>query len=168
MKPHLKFTRGLWYCSMKFRRGFGMGYTPAMAYESWARLMRAPEDWGACGNVGGRSMTQDDIISMAREAGAVEEMIAMGRSDGVLFSASELFRFAALVAAAEREACAKVCDQKTDHEEAARAKKSVADACAEKDQKRELSALRHELTVSTFNAGIAACAKAIRARGSNV
>ena len=44
-------------------------------------------------------MTQDDIISMAREAGAVEEMIAMGRSDGVLFSASELFRFAALVAA---------------------------------------------------------------------
>ena len=52
MKPHLKFTRGLWHCSMKLRKGFGMGYTPAMAYESWAVLMRAPEDWGACGNVG--------------------------------------------------------------------------------------------------------------------
>ena len=60
-------------------------------------------------------MTQDDIISMAREAGAVEEMIAMGRSDGVLFSASELFRFAALVAAKaaaeEREACAQLAAQ---------------------------------------------------------
>ena len=43
-------------------------------------------------------MTRDDIIRMAREAGVLSGY------------ESELFqRFAALVAAAEREACAKVC-----------------------------------------------------------
>lgn len=50
-------------------------------------------------------MTRDDIIRMAREAGV--------RDDGHRFEFSEykyLERFAALVAAAEREACAKVCD----------------------------------------------------------
>ena len=45
-------------------------------------------------------MTRDDIIRMAREAGVLSGY------------ESELFqRFAALVAAAEREACAKVCDR---------------------------------------------------------
>jgi len=43
-------------------------------------------------------MTQDDIIRMAREAG-----FAGGGCEA-------LFRFAALVAAAEREACAKVVE----------------------------------------------------------
>ena len=44
-------------------------------------------------------MTRDDIIRMAREAGVLSGY------------ESELFqRFAALVAAAEREACAKVCE----------------------------------------------------------
>ena len=44
-------------------------------------------------------MTQEDIIRMAREAG-----FAGG-------GCAALFRFTALVAAAEREACAKVCDE---------------------------------------------------------
>ncbi len=44
-------------------------------------------------------MTQEDIIRMAREAGVLSGY------------ESDLFqRFAALVAAAEREACAKVCE----------------------------------------------------------
>ena len=43
-------------------------------------------------------MTRDDIIRMAREAGASFE------------TAESMFRFAALVAAAEREACAKGCE----------------------------------------------------------
>ena len=44
-------------------------------------------------------MNRDDIIRMAREAGVLSGY------------ESELFqRFAALVAAAEREACAKVCE----------------------------------------------------------
>lgn len=43
-------------------------------------------------------MSRDDIIRLAREAGIVGNFWP------------ELERFAALVAAAEREACAKVCD----------------------------------------------------------
>jgi len=49
-------------------------------------------------------MNRDDIIRMAREAGlwpAVTDVFP-----------KELERFAALVAAAEREACAKVCKHK--------------------------------------------------------
>ena len=45
-------------------------------------------------------MTRDDIIRMAREAGGVDA------------TPEFLARFAALVAAAEREACANVCDKK--------------------------------------------------------
>ena len=45
-------------------------------------------------------MTSDDIIRMAREAGLLG-LDAEGR----------LERFAVLVAAAEREACAKVCEE---------------------------------------------------------
>ena len=43
-------------------------------------------------------MTRDEIISMAREAGASFE------------TAESMFRFAALVAAGEREACAKAAE----------------------------------------------------------
>jgi hypothetical protein len=53
-------------------------------------------------------MTQDEIIRMAREAEAYEE-------DGNFnFDEYEIKRFAALVAAAEREACAKICDSFSD------------------------------------------------------
>ena len=49
-------------------------------------------------------MTQEDIIRMAREA--------VTKDDGEYFSTYEyLERFAALVAAAERAACADICDQ---------------------------------------------------------
>ena len=51
-------------------------------------------------------MTREDIIRMAREARF--EQIA--GDDWVCFT-EEIERFAALVAAAEREACAKVCDE---------------------------------------------------------
>jgi hypothetical protein len=50
-------------------------------------------------------MTQEDIIRMARKAGWMSEYES---STG--FSAEAAFKFAALVAAAEREACAKLCD----------------------------------------------------------
>lgn len=52
-------------------------------------------------------MTRDDIIRMAREAGINVEQGFLLRFMGV---EDDLERFAALVAAAEREACAKVCD----------------------------------------------------------
>ena len=47
----------------------------------------------------GAEMDRDDIMSMALEAG-------LGSGRGVI----QITKFAALVAAAEREACAKVCD----------------------------------------------------------
>jgi hypothetical protein len=51
----------------------------------------------------GRKMNRDDIIRMAREAG----IGWLERAEGI---SEFLERFANLVAAAEREACAKVCE----------------------------------------------------------
>ena len=53
-------------------------------------------------------MTRDDIIRMAREAGIDAEKDTLCRYEGWV---EPLTRFAELVAAAEREACAKVCDE---------------------------------------------------------
>jgi hypothetical protein len=53
-------------------------------------------------------MTREEIIRMAREAG-----LAYGSDEKPLGSVT---RFAALVAAHEREACAKVCDEKVNAE----------------------------------------------------
>jgi hypothetical protein len=50
-------------------------------------------------------MTKDDIIRMAREAGFAD-------SEGVVHAAYQLERFAKLVAAAEREACARACEER--------------------------------------------------------
>jgi hypothetical protein len=50
-------------------------------------------------------MTREDIVRMAREAGFPD--YAMGLASEDAWQKTELF--AALVAAAEREACAKVC-----------------------------------------------------------
>ena len=57
-------------------------------------------------------MNKDDVMSMAREAG-----ITFVTEVGVASATPEwIERFAALVAAAEREACAKVCDEKVEAE----------------------------------------------------
>jgi hypothetical protein len=60
-------------------------------------------------------MDKEDIIRMAREAG----LLVVGTADGgeAVYTwpkgiTDELERFAALVAAAEREACAKVCEER--------------------------------------------------------
>ena len=50
-------------------------------------------------------MTREDIIRMAREAGFEADMFGRG-----IWDSSDFNRFAALVAAAEREACAKVAE----------------------------------------------------------
>jgi len=54
-------------------------------------------------------MTRDDVIRMAREAGFEVDTDDVWITDG--YWLKELTRFAAFVAAAEREACAKVCDE---------------------------------------------------------
>ena len=51
-------------------------------------------------------MNREDIIRMAREAGFPEAILEL--------SPTALERFAALVASAEREACAKLCDDLDD------------------------------------------------------
>lgn len=53
-------------------------------------------------------MTRDEIIAMAKEAGSVSATFWPDDFTGLM---SVFERFAALVAAAEREACAKVCEQ---------------------------------------------------------
>lgn len=53
-------------------------------------------------------MDRDDIINMAQTAGW-EMPSTFNENDGFC---SRLERFAALVAAAEREACASICDQR--------------------------------------------------------
>jgi hypothetical protein len=57
-------------------------------------------------------MSNDDIIRIAREAGLAHSKPRTGDYDGgrVAGSITDLIRFAALVAAAEREACAKLFD----------------------------------------------------------
>lgn len=53
-------------------------------------------------------MNREDIIRMAREVGIDPESDTLCNYDGWV---ETLVDFAALVAAAEREACAKVCDE---------------------------------------------------------
>ena len=64
-------------------------------------------------------MTQDEIIRMAREAGfEVDEGLFPfeAAEDKYIGTERTLERFAALVAAHEREACAKVCDSWPDYD----------------------------------------------------
>jgi hypothetical protein len=48
---------------------------------------------------------------LADSVGAVYPTLLLGRHDGVLFTETELETFVELIRAAEREACAKVCDE---------------------------------------------------------
>ena len=59
-------------------------------------------------------MTRNDIIRMAREAGwsGIYSKPLMS----IAMQENDFLRFAALVAAAEREACAKVCDELRDED----------------------------------------------------
>jgi UDP-N-acetylmuramate-alanine ligase len=75
-------------------------------------------------------MTQDDIIRMAREVG----FVAYGEDAGEYRIPTPAFhnrlkRFAALAAAAEREACADICDQHASVE-------GIAQRCAEQIRAR--------------------------------
>jgi hypothetical protein len=65
-------------------------------------------------------MTREDIIRMAREVGFSQPWTAPKETQ------KRLERFAALVAAHEREECAKLCDEYNDGRYA-----NTADLCAE-------------------------------------
>jgi hypothetical protein len=81
-------------------------------------------------------VNRDDIVRWARKAGfeADESVRDVWATDG--YWAEELERFAALVAAAEREACAMVCAN-----------------------------MRYDNIEKDWSVGAALCAEAIRARG---
>ena len=96
-------------------------------------------------------MSRDDIIRMARESGFQTGVmyladgtpgwpIVQSRGSGCIV---EIEAFAALVAAAEREACALVCDAQAESHELLRRNTQAVKGCDD-------------------------CAAAIRARGSNV
>ena len=85
-------------------------------------------------------MNRDDIIRMAREAG--NDWGSTEEADK-----EYLFRFAALVAAAEREACAKVCE-------------------TQENRVVERHPARIEFDPNSMMAR--KCAAVIRARGTNV
>ena len=87
-------------------------------------------------------MTQDEIIRMAREAG-FEGLIEKA------WGIEQLERFAALVAAHEREACAKVCDERAKGWFEVRNARTIDEGCMHSAAKGEALAL----------------AAAIRARG---
>ena len=79
---------------------------------------RCEMDKCQCKTIGATKMTSDDIIQMAWEAG-FQVLLPQDHVDGtggVYVVEDEiagmLERFAALVAAAEREACAKLCEEK--------------------------------------------------------
>ncbi len=93
-------------------------------------------------------MNREDIIRMAREAG----LLVIGTAEGseAVYTwpqgiTDELQRFADLVAAAEREACARVCDE----------------TLAQHYMKQTIPARDESLLL----AACADCAAAIRARG---
>ena len=97
-------------------------------------------------------MTQDEIIAMAREAGFDMIRLPSIRAANVYGEVNdELERFAALVAAKEREACAQVCDAERQDFGGVAAGPMTTDA-----GKRVHEAMA---------AGAATCAAAIRARG---
>lgn len=107
-------------------------------------------------------MTRDEIISMAREAGIGLRPLdddycdQIGLERGTICRVSdigvvELERFAALVAAAEREACAKECER-------------LAEEFAELAQTADVDeAGRHGY--SHAESAAVGCAAALRARG---
>ena len=99
-------------------------------------------------------MTRDEIIAMTREAGI---NLTPAQFSGVLEDEVDEFKleaFAALVAAAEREACAQVCSNKALHCEA-EAQRAIDDG-----EHDEISAIRSAAWL------ISICAAAIRQRGA--
>ena len=94
-------------------------------------------------------MTRDDVLNLAREAGFRTGNIVLSFGDPLPFVAPlsatncivELEKFAALVAAAEREACAKVCEGRIG------------------------GATKEDTWWSGFRSAMSQCADVIRARG---
>ena len=97
-------------------------------------------------------MTRDEIIRLAKEAGFHDPAPADGYM-GLAFdyrdgtdSGASLERFAALVAAAEREACVKVCDERAEAWQAAHlaGQRAMQERAAELCEQFSLAVLESE------------------------
>ena len=75
--------------------------------------------------------SRTDVLRMAREAGFEQNSLGVTYTSGALPELLE--RFAALVAAAEREACAKICDSVNNYDNPMTAN-DVADAIRARGQ----------------------------------
>ncbi len=96
-------------------------------------------------------MTRDEIIRMAREAGIIDRSPFIGVRPAMMNALGNFFALAYEEGAkAEREQCAKVCDDR------AMANENAANKCDDKDDISSLRSAAWQMTV---------CAKAIRARG---
>lgn len=103
-------------------------------------------------------MTRDDIIKALDWSPRFVE-----RDENSLLARVE--RVMAQAVAAEREACAKACEDLRDLREEARAALRAADALKTGDEDDMLRALRHESNVHLYNCGLDHAAAVIRARG---
>lgn len=92
-------------------------------------------------------LNKNDIIRMAKEAGGY---IPEQYPDELRIDTDDLARFVALVAAAEREACAKVCDEQEKRSNESRDKSK---------RERDQSIYHHCAITAKWNA------ESIRARG---
>jgi hypothetical protein len=98
-------------------------------------------------------MNRDDVLRMAREAAAFGRYHGNPiKEDSVELSFAAIERFAALVAASEREACAKVCEER-------------ADRHADDAQYEDTEDLRFRSLV--YAKHVRRCAEAIRARAGD-
>ena len=80
-------------------------------------------------------MNRDDIIRLAKEAGFVIDEKARQHQPNCIFHTHHMIdegltRFAALVAAAEREACAELCEEMEDRENPYERNVAVLDCAA--------------------------------------
>ena len=97
-------------------------------------------------------MKRDDIMNIAKRLGAPVLDLKLFGSDDLSVSVEWLVRFADAIAEAEREECAKVCE-----EEAMRREKA-AQACAENGEQDEVDGILSTAWQITV------CAARIRAR----
>ena len=59
-------------------------------------------------------MNHDEILQAAKEAGAVIDVLMLGRHDNTVFTTGELERFAAIIEKRTIERCAVVCEMLRD------------------------------------------------------
>ena len=114
-----------------------------------------------------RRKHQSDIEAWKAEAATAEKWRALALCKDPMQPGKAVQEIQREAMEREREACASACDALADAKEEERIAQRVNDVLQNGDEEDQLQAMRHHLTVSTFNVGIKKCAAAIRTRGTN-